>query len=203
MEQEQEGPDAPSGRRFPKWPFWLAAFFAAGCVIGVLAYSAHILYPVSVPPPSPSPTPYDVHTPSPTPVPFRSCGFVGGVSGDLHCRDWRIEQSGRIFLDIGQSTGGPINVTAIRCTQEESPVLTASDKLPAPVTIQSGGHAIVSNDSMSCYAYVNETLVPADGSQGTYRGRLFVLFVDLDTGMKHVIAADVAAGYENATPPTR
>ena len=118
---------------------------------------------------------------------------------DVSCRAAVLNTSGNIGLDFGQATGHPINVTRFRCTQEKNPSLGSSDNLPSPVTIYNGGHANITDGSQVCYKLdENGSPVVATGRAGNvYRGRIYIVYVELDTGFTHQVVGDVTLKYED------
>jgi hypothetical protein len=124
-------------------------------------------------------------------------------SGTMDCRYYAINTSGTLALEVGQSSGHPITVTAVRCTQESEPNITSEDELPRPVTIPIGGEALVTSGNQTCFNVENGEVVPASGYPGdVYRGKLFIAFQEADTGLRHVAIADVILKYEGVVLPT-
>jgi hypothetical protein len=135
-----------------------------------------------------------------TPIPS-SCVFPS----DLNCRAYAINTSGNYAIDLSQSTGKAIEVTRVRCTQEEDAVPGAEDSVP-PATIQNGGHALITTGSELCLKYEAGELVAATGLSGSiYRGKVYVQYRESGTNFTHTVVGDVVLKYEEegAVMPTR
>ena len=132
-----------------------------------------------------------------------SCLFS---SSQISCRAFGLNTTGSFVLDLRQDTGHPINVTMVKCTQDANPDLSAAENLTIPVTIGSGGHAVVANASQSCYRYSSgkPEWLAEDRAGQSYAGKVFVRYVELDTGYEHTAVADVNMKFQGIVirPPS-
>lgn len=121
---------------------------------------------------------------TPTQYAPSTCQLPTGLS----CFAYKISGSGILTLDLAQATGRQIRVTGIACTQEETPsVWTYSD-----VSIRSGGRKTF---TLPCY---DENGQPV--TEEFYRGRLFINYTDIDTGIEYKVKGDIAARLEGFMP---
>lgn len=122
-----------------------------------------------------------------------SCFFPG----DINCVATAINTTGNFTLDIGQGTGHQIRVTAVKCTQDTNASPNETDMLSPPITIAYGQHAWVANGSSWCYNYFNGNSTKAEGLIGAaYKGKMYVQYEEVDTGMTHLLVGDVIIKYD-------
>jgi len=121
------------------------------------------------------------------------------LPGDLSCSSYALNLSGGLILDLANNKPNAISVTAIRCSDEANPAFNATDNLMTPVTIRTGEHAVVSAADHLCYMTANGAITVATGSLGTpYRGRIYIKYLDLESGITRIATGDVALKFENA-----
>ena len=116
---------------------------------------------------------------------------------DLTCRAYVLNTSANVALDLGQATGHTINVTKFKCTQERNPTLTA---LSSALTIANGNHRLITDGTQLCYLANGSAATASAGNQ--YKGRIYVEYVEADTGFTHQVAGDVSLKYETVVMPT-
>jgi len=125
-----------------------------------------------------------------------SCMFPS----DMLCQGYVLNSSGNYGLDLGQATGHAIRVTRIACTAENTP--SAWNTLQDPITIASGDHQVIAGGPQS-FCYKEDGTTIADGrAGGMYKGRIFIEYVELDSGYVHQIAGDVSLKYEDVPVPS-
>ena len=134
---------------------------------------------------------------NPTSVLQSSCFFPA----DLSCRAYIINTDGYVALDLGQSTGHPINVTSFLCTAQSNPALIPT--LPRPVVIVNGDHQLIADGASNQEQCLDSNGDIASGNAGNqYKGKIFIEYVELDTGFTHSVAGDVSLKYEQIAMPT-
>ena len=120
------------------------------------------------------------------------------LPADMSCRAYIINTEGYVAIDLGQATGHPINITHFRCTAARNPTPNA---LSNPLVIVNGDHRLITDGSQRCYE--SNDIDPAVGNAGNqYKGKIFIEYVELDTGFTHLVAGDVSLKYEDIAVPT-
>ena len=115
-------------------------------------------------------------------IPIAPSCFFGPEMG---CYGFSMNTTGHLALDVSQSTGHPISITAMKCTQENNPSLTT-----VSYTVGDGGHAFLTDGTQKCYLADGTTV--ATGQVGdVYKGKIYVKYTELDTGFVHVVSGDV------------
>lgn len=108
---------------------------------------------------------------------------------DFYCFDFNFNSSG-LTLDIGHSTGHPIVITGINCTQQDNSagILNTSIR----VQINDGEHKRL--PAITCYGINGE---PKYGSIGTYyNGKIYLRYNESDTMVPHLLTGVIVAKYE-------
>ncbi len=123
-----------------------------------------------------------------------SCFFPA----DMSCRAYVMNTTGYVALDLGQSTGHPINVTNFLCTSQNNPALITP--LNNPVVIVNGDHQLITDGTQQCLDSSGDIASGSAGNQ--YKGKIFIEYVELDTGFTHTVAGDVSLKYEEVAMPT-
>jgi len=126
------------------------------------------------------------------------------LPGDLSCVSYAINyQSGGLILDLANNKPDAISVTAIRCTDDANPVFNVTDNLGVPITIRTGEHAVVSAADHYCYKNANGAATIATGDLGAlYRGRIYIRYIELESGVTRIATGDLALKLENASVTT-
>jgi len=128
-----------------------------------------------------------------------SCAFPS----DLSCRTYLLNTSGKLGLEVGQSSDHALRVVALRCTQESNAVLNAGDVLAIPVVIPRGGSVVITNGTQNCLVMQNGVAVPFNGSKGSmYKGKVYIEYQEMDTGTRHVVVGNVQLKSEEVMLPT-
>jgi len=131
---------------------------------------------------------------NPTNVAPDSCTMPPGLA----CRAYKLDTEGKLSLTWAQATGHRINVTGIYCTQEQETVTSAQlDTYVPGVTILTGREKEISPVGTS-YVQCRDGLGnPIGGAVGDmYRGKLWIRYVEEDTGTDRIIPGDISTKYE-------
>jgi len=122
-----------------------------------------------------------------------SCTFPPGIT----CSSYKLYASnGNLDLRIGQATGHTINVTNITCTQETgTPTTYDTIGLIVPQGEQrwiAGGD---SGKTVKCRNSAGTQLT--GGTLGdVYRGKLWIIYNETDTGINRTVVGDIATKFE-------
>ena len=112
---------------------------------------------------------------------------------DMLCRGYVLNTAGNYKIDMGQSTGHPINVTGIKCTANAT--AGTLDAISPHKMISNGDHDVITNGTQFCYL-ANGSV--ASGRAGNmYKGRIFIEYIELDTGFTRQVVGDVSLKYED------
>jgi len=130
-----------------------------------------------------------------TPKPPTSCTFA--TSG-FSCYAFKIagNNTDSLLIDIGQATGHDIRVFRFNCTaQSPVPSTTYNVYLPVNITIPTGDHRMMNstpNRYMVCLKSDGANISLSDVGM-TYKGKLFIEYLDLDSGFTHKVFGDIVA----------
>jgi len=124
-----------------------------------------------------------------------SCFFPA----DMSCRAYALNTSGNVGLDLGQATGHTINVTKFICSAQRN---ATPVPVGTPIQILNGDHRLITNGSAN-QKCLDSAGVAATGTAGNqYKGRVYVEYVEADTGFTHLVVGDVSLKYEEVVMPT-
>jgi hypothetical protein len=108
---------------------------------------------------------------------------------DLYCFEFKLNSTG-LTLDLGQSTGHPIIITGINCTQQANSAGIVNTSIN--VVINDGAHRIL--PQIPCFG-IDGT--PRYGALGNYYdGGLYIQYNESDTRMPHFLVGDIIVRYE-------
>ena len=108
---------------------------------------------------------------------------------DLFCFEFKLNSTG-LTLDFGQSTGHPIIITGVNCTQQVNSAGVVNTSFS--VVINDGEHKKL--PIFPCYGIDGS---PRYGSVGSYYdGSLYIQYNESDTKMPHFLVGGITARYE-------
>ena len=131
-----------------------------------------------------------------------SCTFPPGLTcSSYKLYEWNGTGGGVLDLRVGQATGHPVKVLDILCTQSsDAPALSASG-LVNQTTIPMGEQRWIAGQTSG-----NEVVCTDSGGndleEGTsqlgefYKGKIWILYNETDTGMSRTVVGDLAAKFE-------
>ena len=104
-----------------------------------------------------------------------SCVLPSGFT----CVEYRLDDNGNLYLDVGQATGRTITVTGVGCSASGNPSLT---DYPS-VQIRNGGHAVVTGAGVPC---LNATGL-------SFKGKVVIQYTVAGSALTRNITATVTA----------
>jgi len=101
------------------------------------------------------------------------------ISAGFTCVEYRLDDDGNLYLDLGQATGRTITVIGVGCSTSSAPAITDSES----VQIRSAGHAVVTG-----------TGVPCLNSTGTaFKGTVVIQYTTAGSSLMRNATATLAA----------
>jgi hypothetical protein len=132
------------------------------------------------------------------PKPPTSCTF--GTSG-FSCYAFKVmgNITGNLILDIGQATGHDIKIFRFNCTAVSPfPTDAYNINLTSNITIPNSDHRLINttiaNRTMCTKSDGNNVSASEVGT--TYKGKLFIEYMDIETGFTHKVYGDIVAPVE-------
>jgi hypothetical protein len=132
------------------------------------------------------------------PVPSQ-CTFPAGIS----CISTKLGNiGGNLTLVIGQGVGHTIVITGVNCSNNMttgfSPMVTyigSTAAAPVNITMNSGSQATIASPTST----LNTTCQGVSGATigGTYVGKIYINYTEVDTGINHIVVGSYTAKYES------
>jgi hypothetical protein len=129
-----------------------------------------------------------------------SCTLRPGFS----CSSFKLESgTGNLNLKLGQASGHPIFIKAIKCTQETVPnTASLANNIPVPQGEMREITGGISGNIVQCLDASGNPLPASDTQVGSlYKGKLYILYQEIDTGTDRLIIGDIAARFELVEAP--